>query len=70
MIEINMYTTCISITYTDDVVKILNNLGIRYTEMRYRSRNMNSVLIVYIDDMIPVTQELLKLQKTIILHKG
>ena len=70
MIEINMYTSCITITDTDDVVKILNYLGIRYSEMRYRSRKMNSILIVDIDHMIPVTQELLRLQNKIILRKG
>ena len=70
MIEINMYTSCISITNTDDVVKILNYLDIRYSEMRFRSRNMNSMLIVDIDHMIPVTQELLRLQNTIVLRKG
>ena len=70
MIEINMYTSCISITNTDDVVKILNYLGIRYSEMRFRSRNMNSMLIVDIDHMIPVAQELLRLQNKIVLRKG
>lgn len=70
MIEINMYTSCISITNTDDVVKTLNYLGVRYSEMRFRSRNMNSMLIVDIDHMIPVTQELLRLQNNIVLRKG
>lgn len=70
MIEINMYTSCIAITHTDDVEKILNYLGIRYSEMRFRSRNGSSLLIVDIDKMIPVTQELLRLQNAIVLRKG
>ena len=70
MIEINVYTSCIAITHTDDVEKILNYLGIRYSEMRFRSRNMKSMLIVDIDNMITVTQELLRLQNAIVLRKG
>ena len=70
MIEINMYTSCISITNTDDGVRVLNYLGIRYSVMRFRSSNMNSMLIVDIDNMIPVTQELLRLQNKIVLRKG
>lgn len=70
MIEINMYTSCISITNTEDVVRILNYLGVRYSEMRFRSQNMKSMLIVDMDHMIPVTQELLRLQNKIVLRKG
>ena len=68
MIEITMYTTCIGITRTDAVENVLTYTGVRYSEMTYR--NGNSILIIDMDDMIAVTQELLKLQKTIILRKG
>ena len=68
MIEITVYTTCIGITRTDAVVNVLNSLNVRYSEMIVKNRD--SMLIIGVNDIIAVTREISKLQKTIILRKG
>lgn len=68
MIDIIMYTTCIGVTKTDAVDNVLSYLGVRYSEMKVR--NGNSILIIDMDDMIPVLLELIKMQHIIMIRKG